>query len=245
MASYNTAQIIDVGKKYGVNLDDMSAQPVMNATRGGDPAAVEAYFQNKSNQTSSTGVDPVISNAQKLLDFQKKANEPIVAAKQGEKAPLEQRYQDLLTKIGVNKTADVANQTRITNNEFGKRGIVGSSTMAQQGLQDATTPINQQYLGLEKDALNSQNTDLADLATQIASLQAGNPLEATSGALNIYGVDQQAKNLAAQIAASQYQSPEDQALKQAQASYYSAAASGKLPNTSSSLDSLWSQFGGK
>lgn len=84
--------------------------------------------------------------------------------------PLEDRYANLLNSIKSQGEQDVNQQTVITNNELGKRGILGSSTMAQQEIQNATSPIRQKYSALEKDTALSREDALKSLRDEIANL---------------------------------------------------------------------------
>jgi hypothetical protein len=89
---------------------------------------------------------------------------------QAREQPLKERYSNLIASIKGQGEQDITNQTRITNNELGKRGIVGSSTLADQEIQNATSPLRQKYAGLEKDAALGQEESLMNLQNQISNL---------------------------------------------------------------------------
>lgn len=89
---------------------------------------------------------------------------------QAQQPALEERYKSLLDSIKGQGTQDVNNQTRITNQELGKRGITGSSTMAQQEIQNTTSPLMQKYAGLEKDTSLAREDSLRQLQDSIANL---------------------------------------------------------------------------
>ena len=92
-----------------------------------------------------------------------------------------------------------------TSQEFGRRGIPLSSGVFQQTLADVLNPITSQYTNLFKETGAGREQDLLGLAQQIAQLQAGQPGQALSQALQFGGYQQQAQSLAAQIANQQAQ----------------------------------------
>lgn len=133
-----------------------------------------------SSTTSPINTQSVLQNATQIQDFYKKQNEPVISATLATKAPLEQRYKDLLASIKGNQQIAENRQTVVTNNELGKRGITGSSTLAGQELTNALNPITSQYTGMYKDTANQENIDIANIDKAIASLMAGNPEGAIS-----------------------------------------------------------------
>ena len=87
-----------------------------------------------------------------------------------EKAPLQERFKNLLADIkGQGKVREEA-QTRITSGELGKRGIVGSSTLAQQEIQQAVDPIRASVQGATRDIGLEQEGALRQLQNQISNL---------------------------------------------------------------------------
>ena len=89
---------------------------------------------------------------------------------QGQQAPMEQRYQQLLDSIKGNQQVAENRQTVTTNNELGKRGITGSSGIAQQEMTNALNPITQQYTGLANETGMARESSLKGLQDQIANL---------------------------------------------------------------------------
>jgi hypothetical protein len=128
-------------------------------------------------RSSASGLDTtsILKNATALNDFYKQQNQPVVQSYQASKAPLEQRYKDLISSIKGNQTVAENRQILTTNNEMGRRGLSGSSGVTQQAITDAVNPITQQYTGLQKDTLNQQNMDMSAIDRTIAELSAGNP----------------------------------------------------------------------
>lgn len=145
------------------------------------------------------------------------AQKPEISAKytqtreqlQAQQPSLEQRYQNLLTSIKSQGEQDVASQTKITSGELGKRGLTGSSTLAQQEIQNAVTPLRQKYTGLEQetglakeDALRqlrdqiaglttSETSDLRAISNAIAQLQAGAGQTGASQGIQLYSTQLQ------------------------------------------------------
>lgn len=89
---------------------------------------------------------------------------------QSKQPALEERYKTLLDSIKGQGEQDINSQTRITNNELGKRGLVGSSTLAQQEIQNAVSHLRQKYTGLEKETSLSREEAIKSLQEQIANL---------------------------------------------------------------------------
>lgn len=125
---------------------------------------------------------------ERAIELQKKAAEPAIAGLratipevqqrfetqrgqvEAQREPLKQRYQNLLADIkGQAKTSEEA-QTRITAGELGKRGIVGSSTLAQQQIQQAVEPIRAGARTATKEVGLAQEEGLRNLTNIIANL---------------------------------------------------------------------------
>lgn len=127
----------------------------------------------------------------KAIDMQKTANAPAVASYQAQipeiqsqyaaqtanvtakHQTLKDRYDNLLKSIGTSKTTDVNKQTLVTSNELGKRGLLPSSTLAQQEVLNATQPINEIYSGLETTAALDQTSGQQELQGLLNQLTSG------------------------------------------------------------------------
>lgn len=188
----------------------------------------------------------VLANAQKVNQYYQQQNQPVIAATEASKAPLQQRYSDLLASIKGNQQIAENRQTVTTQNELGRRGLTSSSGLAQQELTNALNPITQQYTGMLKDTTGQENIDLANIDRTIASLRAGNPEAAVNTSTGIANAIQQANQFQQQLEATQkqqaienamnqlnaqlnaakltYVSPIEQALKESQIGYYNARA---------------------
>lgn len=197
---------------YPTNLyqgwDPASAQADFNHTGGaGKAGAAPSTSSSSSNSSSSQSTpsaytfDPV-AEAQKLQQFNVQANQPAIASLQASKAPLEQRYSDLVANIKGNQTTATNAQTVTTNNELARRGIQGGG-YADQQLQNALQPIGVQYSGLLGQANTGQSTDESAINNAIAQLQSGDPNAAVSGALQYGGIESQANQAAASLAQQQ------------------------------------------
>ena len=132
-------------------------------------------------------VDP-IAQAQKLLEFQRQANQPAIsslqaqipeidqrtaqesARLQGEKEPLKQRYQSIIDQLTGREKQDIGLAQQRTSREFGYRGIPASSTLYLDELQRAESPIRQAYGGQIKDVGFEQEQSLRGIDQLLASL---------------------------------------------------------------------------
>lgn len=219
-------QLVQSTQVNGKSFVDLSPSEASNYLTG-QKSGTDTTNQLKTNS------DPIYQ-AQRALEFQKKANEPIVSALQGQQQPLKDRYEKLLASIKGNQQIAENRQTVTTNNELGKRGISSNSGLYQQEMTNALNPIGQAYTDQYNTAFGNENTAESDLAYKIANAQAGNPESAISTGANL-------ATTAQNILAGQYISPEDKALKTAQANYYNNQAK---TSTNDPLG-LGSIFGGK
>ncbi len=197
---------------------------------------------------NTSGVAPVdvVGNAQKLLDFQKQANAPVVSSLQSQQPGLEDKYTQLVNSIKGNQQLDTNRQTLATNNELGARGILSSSGAYQQDMANALTPIDQQYAGLTANANAGSIQDTQNLALQIAQLQAGNPDTAISGGLQVGGLQNQASSIASQNALNAAQAQLAQAqggFYGNQGDYYTALAKSLVGGNIPAAEQLRRQFG--
>lgn len=171
--------------------------------------------------------DP-LAMARQLRQFTIESNQPAIASLQqgipetsakfetertrlsSEKAPLQERYKNLLNEVTRRESADIGAVQRRTGQEFGYRGIPASSTLYQDELIRAESPIRQAYatrakdVGLEQEnslrgidnviaGLTGQETEAKrSIQNAIAQLQSGEPSTAIQGALSLIGLQQQA-----------------------------------------------------
>lgn len=195
----NVAQIRDLGNQIaGRGLSDAEAQAVMNQTQGGDDALVRAYFQNdpqllerkareQADQLAARAkidreqaikdviamnqqaIAPAISSYEATLpEITDKAN-IMKSQLQAERAPLEERYANLLNQIKGNQTTAENRQTVATKQELARRGIQGG-LMYDQELVNALNPITQQFTGLYTDTGLSQEQAIRQLVNDIQNV---------------------------------------------------------------------------
>jgi hypothetical protein len=193
----------------------MAQDPHINPASGvwDDNYYAQNHQSSGGGNTSSGGNLDIVGQAQKLLDFQKSANAPVISQLQTQQPGLQDKYKQLVDSIKGNQQLDTNRQTLTTNNQLGARGILPSSGVYQQEMTNALTPIDTQYAGLTANANAGSIADTQGLALQIAQLQAGNPESALSGAFQYGGLQNQANSIAAQnaLAAAQGQLAQSQA----------------------------------
>lgn len=147
----------------------------------------QASSSNISGGSSSGNWQDIVKQS---IDMYKQANAPAVAQLQSQipqiqssyaaqtanvtakTQTLKDRYDNLLKTIQSSKTKDVNAQTVVTQNEMGKRGILPSSTLAQQELINTTSPITDKYTGYQTTAALDQTAgqqEMQDLLNQLTS----------------------------------------------------------------------------
>lgn len=86
------------------------------------------------------------------------------------KQPLNERYSTLIDEIKGKNTNDVNQQTTVTRNEFGARGIPISSTNVQQELANKISGVNQGYSSILRNTELDRTEALKSIDDLIASL---------------------------------------------------------------------------
>lgn len=180
------------------NFDSMNEAQKNDATRAAGYTGLSDYQNNRGNTQSSgggfsssgggTGWEDIVK---RTIEMQKQANQPTIASYQAQipeiqsqyaaqtanvtaKAQtLKDRYDNLLKSIGTQKTQDINKQTLVTSNELGKRGLLPSSTLAQQEVLNATQPIGERYAGLETTAALDQTSGQQELQALLNQLTSG------------------------------------------------------------------------
>lgn len=256
----NTARqtIADMDSGKTIWNDHIRAQ-ANNAIDASDPSKQLKKFQDQQRESHQQAIQPAVESFQ--------AQQPEITAKFGqareqltaEQDPLKQRYQNLLDSIKQQGQQDINKQTRITSGELGKRGITGSSTLAQQEIQDATSPLTQKYTGLEKettlsreDSLRQLRDSIANLTPQetsdqraitnaIAQLQAGAGQQGLESGMSLYGTNLEQIFRKQQFEEQQKQSGISNALAQLQANQPVGMGEGSSlvdPNTGKIITTL-------
>ena len=161
--------------------------------KGYNPGSAEYQFLQNSFKA---GMSP-----------EQRAVQPAIETLKGQEAPLKDRYNSVIENIRAQRGVAKQKAEVATAQEYGKRGIPLSSGVYDTALQQAVTPVDVQYGGLETGATNELGDRLMGIANTIAQLQAG------------AGKDSLANQLAReQLAQSQKQFDAELSLQQAQAS---------------------------
>lgn len=149
---------------------------------GGDyPAQASPFSNGGSNQ--NLDYQKIL---RQQLSQQQNINKPAISSLEASRTPLQQRYDNLITSIKGNQTTAENRQTVTTQNELGQRGLLPSSTLAQQELTNALNPITQQYTGLLGEAEAGRGSELANIDKAIAALRSGGDQEATNRSLDLF-----------------------------------------------------------
>lgn len=241
---------MDQNRQY--NQGDLPSD-IFNASDGDVKTFNGQQVRVKNNGNGTRSLSPLsatesaLKNAEQIRQYNVQANQPAIQTLQKNSTDLQGRYKELLSSIkGQQGVAEDA-QTLATNNELGRRGITADSGLGANQIAGALRPIAANFQQLSANTGIAEQNDLNGLAEKIASLQAGDPASAFSGALNINSAEQSAnqfqQTLAQQIAQSNKQtaqSPSDR--------YVNVGASGLLDTTTGKviqgIDALKTQLGG-
>jgi len=198
MVGLNTAQIMDMARSMGANISDSQAGSILKSAWdqgqwGADAGKVKSLLSGYSSSSSSSSnyqptnvnKDDIINDAIKRYQ---EANKPAVAslqagipetqakyAQMGQQAqaridPLKARYENLINEIKYTGQVQEQRQTKVTSAELAKRGLLPSSTLAQQEITDVLQPITQQT-GYQVSNMGLQQEDaIRDIEDYIASL---------------------------------------------------------------------------
>lgn len=141
-----------------------------------------------SIQSSSYAQPNFESTLSRAIEIQKQAAQPAIASlqasipeiqksyasqktyAQGQVSNLESRYKTLLDSIKTNQAGAETSAIKTTSQELGRRGIVGSSGVADVAMQEAVNPIKAQYSNLLSQTGVSQEADIAAANQAIANL---------------------------------------------------------------------------
>lgn len=137
---------------------------------GGGGGATGGDTIQRAIQLQQQAAQPAVQSLQASIPEIQKSVSTRQQQLQAEVDPLKQRYQSLLDEIKGNQQTAENRQTVVTSNELGKRGIVGSSTLAGQEIANAVNPITREYTGLYNQTGLQREADLRDLANQITNL---------------------------------------------------------------------------
>lgn len=185
--------------------DRAAAQADYNAGGWQNKAGAD-QFTNPSSTSVPNGVGPsytspsvdpqkaianALDQAKQIRQFNIDSSQPQISTLQTSKTNLTDRYKALLDSIKGDQTLAVNKATLNTNNELGRRGILGDSGAAQTAIADAQSQAAQPYESIKSQAGISQAQDENAIAAQIAALNSGSPGQAFSNALNVGSLAQQ------------------------------------------------------
>lgn len=159
----------------------------------------------KALEMQQSAIAPAVSSLKASIPEIQQRFETTTQQVKAEIDPLKQRYENLLDEIRQRGVQQEQAQTKVTSQELGKRGLVGSSTLAQEELLRAVQPIQQVTTGAIKDVTLSREEGLRNIQNILSSL----PGQETSEIRAI-------QNAIAQLQASGSQTGIQQALTQGQ-----------------------------
>lgn len=144
-----------LGKLRGAN----TPSPATSSAPSVPAPQIQSSYQAPNFEDTIRRAQQMQQEAYKPLISQLQGNVPEIQKNfasqrqtlENRRKPLQERYDNLIADLKNRETQDVNKQTVVTNNELGKRGILGSSTLAQQEIVNATQPISQSYGAQVKD----------------------------------------------------------------------------------------------
>lgn len=198
-SAWQSKQAFDIGKNYkgasqvGFVGDSAtlagqkfsSPQELYNTVYGGGSGVSASTAGNYS-------MPDFDQTLQRAIELQNKAIQPAISSLQAsipeigqkfetqrqqleaQKDPLKARYDALISDINRRQGVAETTATRTTSQELGRRGIVGSSGVADTTLEQAVQPIRSEYGALATQAGLGREEDLMALQNQITNLT---PLE--------------------------------------------------------------------
>jgi len=157
---YNPDTVSSIGGKFKLS----------QFTGGGSTGSSQGDTIQRAIEMQREATQPAISSLEESRPEQREAIETRQGQLEAERSPMTDRYNNLISQITQTGQRAEEQQTRITSGEMGKRGLVGSSTLAQQELQRAVSPITERYLGMSTEAGLDRESALRDLTNQITNL---------------------------------------------------------------------------
>lgn len=121
----------------------------------------------KANQQA---IQPAIQSYQAQIPETQASFEQRRTQLEAEKTPLKERYNNLLDRVKSTFTGQRNLATTTTSNELGRRGIVGSSGIADRELQQALSPIFEAEGQATTDIGLDQEASLRQLENTISNL---------------------------------------------------------------------------
>lgn len=192
--AFETKQSFDTGTPYkGVTRVGFEGdQASIGGEKFSSPEALYQAITGGSSGGSTAGVSGSVTNFEdsikRALEMQREAVQPAIQSLQAgipeiqsrfaetskqvqaEIDPLKQRYENLLNEIRQRGTQQEQAQTKVTSQELGKRGLVGSSTLAQQEIQNAVQPIQQATTGAIQETTLAREEGIRNLQNILSNL---------------------------------------------------------------------------
>jgi len=183
-----------MGKTFSQTLAESGRQSTIDSLRrSGQFNAAESEFNAGrgpyvGSSSSGGGGSSYEDSVRRALEMQREAAKPQIASlREGipeiqqqfetgrqqlktQQGGLEERYQSLLEDLGRQRGVQETSQTRTTSRELGRRGIVGSSGVADTALTQALDPIRERFASLTKDVGLSREQDIEGIRNAIAQL---------------------------------------------------------------------------
>lgn len=232
-SAWQSKQAFDIGKNYkgasqvGFVGDQAtlagqkfsSPQELYNTVYGGGGSG----SSSSSLSAGSYAMPDFDQTLQRAIELQNKAIQPAISSLQAsipeigqkfetqrqqleaQKDPLKARYDALISDINRRQGVAETTATRTTSQELGRRGIVGSSGVADTALEQAVQPIRSEYGALATQAGLGREEGLMALQNQITNLT---PLEVEA--------KRDVQNAIAQLQSATTQSAVNQAIQQLQ-----------------------------
>jgi len=150
---------------------------------------------SKLVSANQQAIQPAISSYQAQIPETQQAYTERRSQLEAEKTPLKQRFDNLLAKVKSTFQGQRDLATTTTSNELGRRGIVGSSGIADREMQQALAPIFQAEGQATTDIGLEQESSLRQLENMISNMTIEEQ-SAIRGIMNAMGTMQSQAGLA-------------------------------------------------
>ncbi len=233
---------LDKSNRHEIIWDDnvrSQADNVLRGAGGGGGSSMPNYadLAKQQMQLQQEANRPAIESLQAQIPETQARYATERTRLEGEKQPLETRYQNLLQEVTRQGQVQTGREQIATSREFGRRGISTESGIYGQTMNERLQPISQwvggqaAQIGQSKEeslralqnlisGIPTQETGaLREIQNAMAELQAGGNQSAITNALQLYNYQQNAAQEAARQALAQKQADLQAALQQSQLAY--------------------------
>lgn len=208
----------------------------------------------QAQQLQSQANNPILKSYEQSIPELRQSFATERTRLEGTKAPLKEKYSNLLNEIKGRQGTEEQSQTKVTNNELARRGILSQSGVGENEINSALSGVRQRYdpvvkeIGLEEaqglsdidsrisNLLSGETESVRNVRNAIAQLQAGGNTEALNLAQNLYSQNQARSMQEQQLKAQQEEQAYNRSLQerqfqlQQQAQRQKAATSDPLNN---------------